>query len=151
MCFQVDAEGFPHSLLDSILDFKKDDNAVDKENMYFTTKRGQCRARNTTSGWKLLVLRKNSTEQWTPLSVMKNYKPLDVAEFSVTRGVDLDLAFIWWFPYIIRRCEPIIAGFNSLVKHVTHNYGVKLPRTVQEAYYLDEKNGNMFWCNALNR
>ena len=78
MCFQVDAEGFPHSLLDSILDFKKDDNAVDKENMYFTTKRGQCRARNTTSGWKVLVLWKNGTEKWIPLSVVKNSKTFEV-------------------------------------------------------------------------
>ena len=63
MCFQVDAEGFPHSLLDSILEFNKDNNAVDKENMYVTTKSGQRRARNTTSGWKVLVLWKNGTEQ----------------------------------------------------------------------------------------
>ena len=37
------------------------------------------------------------------------------------------------------------------MKRVTHKYRVDLPRTVQEAYALDEKNGNTFWCDALNR
>ena len=41
MYAQVDADGFFHSHLDSILDFKKYGNAVDKEDMYVTTKSGQ--------------------------------------------------------------------------------------------------------------
>ena len=38
MYAQVYSEGFSHSLLDSILDFKKDGNRVDKEERYVTTK-----------------------------------------------------------------------------------------------------------------
>ena len=47
--------------------------------------------------------------------------------------------------------DRIIDGVNSHVKQFTHKYGVELPRTVQEAYALDEKNGNTFWRDALNR
>ena len=49
MCAQVDAESFHHSLLDAILDYKRDDKAVDKADMYITTKSGQRRLRKTTS------------------------------------------------------------------------------------------------------
>ena len=52
---QVDNEGFTLNLLDSILDFKKDDQAVSKDDQYATAKRGGRRLRKTTCGWKLLV------------------------------------------------------------------------------------------------
>ena len=148
---QVDAEGFYHSLLDSILDFKKDVNAVDNEDMYVNTKSGQHCVRKTTAGWKLLVLWKNGTEQWISLSVMKNSNTFEVVEFAVDRGVERELAFSWWFPYSLRCCDRIISGVNSRVKRVTHKYGVDLPRTVQDAYALDEKNGNTLWLDDLKR
>ena len=88
MYAQVDAEVFPHSFLYSIFDFKKDDNAVYKEDMYVTTNSVQRRAHKTTAGSKLLVLQKNGTEKCIPLSAMKNYKPVEVAYFAVSRGVD---------------------------------------------------------------
>ena len=53
MYAQVDAEGFYQSLMDSILYFKKDDNAVYKEDIYFNTKSGQRRVCKTTAGWYL--------------------------------------------------------------------------------------------------
>ena len=79
MYAQVDAEGFYHSLLDSILDFKKDGNVFDKEDIYVTTKSGHRHVHNTTDSWKLVVLWENGTEQLIPLSIMKNSKPVEVA------------------------------------------------------------------------
>ena len=82
---------------------------------------------------------------------MNNSKPVYVSEFAVARGVDSEPAFSWWVPYTLHRCDRIIDGVNSSVKRVTHNYGFQLPCIVQEAYALDEKNGNTFWSDALNR
>ena len=116
--------------------------------MYVTTKIGKRGVCNTTSG---LVLLKNGTDHWIPLSVMKKYKPVEVAEFAVARGVDHEPSFRWWVPYTLRCRDFIIAGFKSRVKRVTHKYGVELTHSVQEAYDLDEKNGNTLWRDALNR
>ena len=55
MLSQVENEGFTLTLLDSILDFKKDEQAVSKDDQYATIKRGGRRLRKTTCGWKLLV------------------------------------------------------------------------------------------------
>ena len=55
MLSQVDNEGFTLTLLDSILDFKQDEQAVSKDDQYATTKRGSRRLRKTTCGWKPLV------------------------------------------------------------------------------------------------
>jgi len=33
----------------------------------------------------------------------------------------------------------------------THKYGVQVPRTLQEAYELDNKNGSKLWENAIHK
>ncbi len=151
MYAQVDADGHIHSLLDSIVDFAKDERAVERADMYISTKSGQRRIRKTTVGWKLLIKWKDGSEQWLPLATMKESNPVCVAEFAVARGIDKEPAFAWWVPFTLRRRDRIISAVNSRVRKVSHKYGVELPRTVQEAHALDEKNGDTFWRDALNK
>ncbi len=151
MYAQVDTEGFSHTILDSIIDYSRDKGAIERDDMYLTTKSGQRRMRQTTVGWKLLVLWKDGTEEWVPLKMLKNSNPVEVAEFAVSKGIEHEPAFAWWVPYTLRRRDKIISAVNSRVKKVSHKYGVELPRTVEEAYALDEANGNTFWRDAINK
>ena len=50
MYSQVDENGCNTQILDSIVDYRKDSNAVDKSDMRLRTKSGQQRLRHTTSG-----------------------------------------------------------------------------------------------------
>ncbi len=72
MYVQVNHEdGYQHHqiLLDSIIDYRKDESAIDKDDLYVKTKSGQNRLRqSTTAGWKFLVLWKNGEEEWMPLA-----------------------------------------------------------------------------------
>jgi hypothetical protein len=61
-------------------------------------KSGQHHPRKPTKGWKLLIAWKNGSEQWVPLSIMKNSNPVEVAEFAVTHGMDNEFPFCWWAP-----------------------------------------------------
>ena len=79
-----------------------------------------------------------------PLKILKNSNPIEVAEFTVARGIDKEPAFTWWFPYTLRRCDIIIAGVNSQVKRTTRKYGIELLRSVDEALRFDKLNGNTF-------
>eukprot|EP00957_Ditylum_brightwellii_P117609 8969801-Ditylum_brightwellii.AAC.1 len=55
MLAQVDLDGYTNTLMESIVDYKKDDAvAVAKNDMYVDTPRGQKRACKTTQGWRLL-------------------------------------------------------------------------------------------------
>ena len=55
MYAQVDANGHHHTLLDSVVDYHKLNNVVDKADQYLTTKKGTKQMRQTTEGWNLLV------------------------------------------------------------------------------------------------
>ena len=151
MYAQVDLDGHSVQILDAIVDYKKDESAVEKADMYIRTKGGRRRLRETTSGWSLLVLWKNGEEEWMPLNKLKQALPLDTAEFAVARGIDDEPAFKWWVPYTLRRRDRIIAGINSRISKVTHKYGVELPTSVNQAKQLDDKNGNTLWVDAINK
>ena len=82
---------------------------------------------------------------------MKESNPIEVSEFIVARSIDDQAAFCWWVPYVLRKRDSIISAVNARVKRVTHKYGVEIPRTVKEAYLLDESNVNSIWRNSINK
>ena len=152
MFAQVDANGHSHNMLDAIIDYDKDESlAVPMNEKFIVTKSGTRRRRQSTVGWKLLVLWKNGKEEWMPLSILKETLPLEVAEFAVSRGIDTEPAFEYWVPFTLRKRDRIIAGVKSRVKSESHKFGIKIPRTIQEAYALDAANGNTLWRDAINK
>ena len=94
---KVDDEGFKITLLDSILDYRKDDSAFDKDDQYATTKKGGRRVRNPTCRWKLIVQWKDEIEQQIPLKDMKESHPVECVEFAKAHGIADEPAFIWWY------------------------------------------------------
>ena len=98
---QVDNEGFTLTAFDSILKHTKDDNAIEKKDLYFRTRSGTRRMRKTTCGWKFLVLWKDGSETWVPLRDMKESHPFEVAEYSKSQGNYKEPAFAWWLPYTL--------------------------------------------------
>jgi hypothetical protein len=144
MYSQVDANGYSHTLLESIIDYTKDESAVDRDDMYIQTKSGQRRIRQTTIGWKLLVLWKDGSEEWIPLKILKESHPVEVAEFATARNISNEPAFCWWVPFTLRKRDRIISAVKSRVTRITHKYGVEIPRSINEAFKIDERNGDTF-------
>ena len=105
--------------------------------------------RKSAAGWKLLVQWRMGEEEWIPLNILKESNPVEVAEFAVSRNIDKEPAFIWWVPYTLRRRDRIIASVRARVRKFTHKYGIEIPRTVEDAHRIDEKNGNHFWRDAI--
>ena len=148
---QVDSEGFASTILDSITDHKKDNNAIPRSDGYIVSPNGQRRMRATTSGWSLNVQWKDGSSQWIPLKDLKESNPLEVAEYAVAHTIDKEPAFQWWVPYTLRNRDRIISAVNSRVRKTTHKYGVEIPSTIEEAFAIDTKNGNTFWRDAINK
>ena len=150
MLTQVDSDGFTLTMMEGIVDFKKDPaTAVPKDDMYVITKRGQKRLRTTTVGWKLLVKWRDQSESWIPLKDLKESHPVEVAEFAKARCIADEPAFAWWVPYTLRKRDVIISAVKSRIRKTTHKYGIEIPNNVAHAYEIDRKNGNTFWRDAL--
>ena len=40
---------------------------------------------------------------------------------------------------------------RACVQKITHKYGIEIPNNVEEAHHIDEKNGNHFWRDTINK
>ena len=147
---QVDDDGISSPLLQAITDYRKDPSvAVSKKDRFVEDRNGRKRPRKTTKGWQLQVKWSDGGKSWLDLKILKESNPVDVAEFSIARGIDDEPAFSWWVPYTMRKRQAIISAIKTRARKVSHKYGVELPTSVEHAKALDAKNGNRLWQAAL--
>ena len=150
MLRSVDDEGYSTTLMEGIVDWKRDDAvAVMKNDGYLVTGTGTKRRRKSTQGWKLLVHWKDDTESWVSLKEMKESHPVQVAEFAKARGIDDEPAFAWWVPYTLRKRDVILASVKLRVRKTTHKYGIEVPVDINQAIEIDRKNGDRMWQDAV--
>lgn len=150
MLTQVDSDGYSTTLMDGIVDYKKDEPvAVAKSDKWVVTNRGTRRLRKTTKGWKLLVRWKDDSETWIPLKDMKESHPVETAEFAKARGIDDEAAFAYWVPYTLRKRDVIIHAVKARARKVTHKYGIEVPNNMARAMQLDEGCENKFWTKSI--
>ena len=53
--------------------------------------------------------------------------------------------------YTIKKRDTIIAAVRPRARKATHKYGIEIPYDVKSAERLDEKNGNRFWQDTIDK
>ena len=150
MLTQVDSDGFSLSLMEGIIDYKRDDSvAISKMDKYITNSRGHRRLRKTTAGWKLLVKWRDQSESWVKLSELKESHPVETAEFAKSRGIDNESAFAWWVPHTLKKRNAIISAMKVRLRKTAQKYRIEIPTSVDHAMEIDRKNRNTMWKDAL--
>jgi len=150
MLTQVDSDGFSLTMMEAIIDYRKDDAiAVPKIDKYLITSSGQKRQRKTTVGWSLLVKWADESESWIPLKDLKESHPIETAEFAKARSIADEPAFAWWVPYTLRKRDIILSKICARIRKTTHKYGIEIPTSVAHALEIDKANSNTFWKDAL--
>ena len=115
----------------------------------FITKSGTRRDKPTTKGWKLLVSWKDGTTSWVRLADMKESFPVEVAEYAKAAKIIDEPAFKWWCYKVLRKKSRLISGAKTKYWLKTHKYGIRLPKTIQEALRIDRETGTDFWAKAI--
>jgi hypothetical protein len=85
MWAQCDLDGRQQALLDSIIDYRADNNAVKPLDQY-TYVNGRRYLKKTTKGIHLCVQWKDGSTSWETLADLKESYPIEIAEFAVSRG-----------------------------------------------------------------
>ena len=146
---QVDQDGNRQVLLDEIIDYHTTGKEVKQQDAFITTRTGTKRRHETTIGWELLVQWKDGRMNWIALKDLKESCQVQVAEYSVGARISMELAFAWWVPYTLKKCNQIFAKVKSKYWIRTHKFGVRIPKSVQEVKELDHQNGNNLWWEAI--
>ena len=85
------------------------------------------------------------------LSDMKESYPVEVAEYAEAMGISDEPAFSWWTTHVSKKRQRIIAAVNKRHHKMAHKFGIKVPKTVEEALALDKENGNDLWWKAIQK
>ena len=145
MFAQVDDQGNRMLLLDSIIDHRVDGTEVKPDEAFITTPNGGKRRRKSTRGWEILLQWKDGSTTWERMKDIHAEYPVQLAEYAHQRGIADQPAFAWWVPYVIKKRNRIISRTKSKYWTRTHKFGIKVPKSVQEAKDIDDANGNTLW------
>ena len=151
MYANCDDEGNEYLLLESILDWRKNDDALSLEQQV-GSENGKKFWRRSTAGVELCCKWRDGTTSYQPLSLLKESHPVETAEFAVAMGIEDEPAFNWWVKPVLKKRDRIISAVKKrqgryLKKR--YKFGIRVPKDVDEAYRLDEANGDTFWADAI--
>lgn len=148
---QVDSEGRQYAVMNEIVDHRSDATAITKDNGFVVSRGGNRTAKKTTRGWELCVEWKDGTSDWVKLKELKESNPVELAEYAVANLISEEPAFKWWVPYTLKKRNRIVAKVKSKYWRTTHKFGVRVPKSIDEAYRIDDENGNTYWADALKK
>jgi hypothetical protein len=86
---------------------------------------------------------------WSKLKDAKELHPVQVAEYTVANNISHLPAFQWWVPYTIKKRDHIIAKVKTSYWQKTHKYGLEIPKDSRDCIWIDVKNGNQLWQDAV--
>ena len=148
---QVDGEGRTLEIFADIVDHRSNGHAIQKEEGHFMDKYGRSHKKRTTKGWDLQVEHKGGGTSWIPLKDLKESHPVQVAEYAKANRIIDEPAFAWWVPDVLRRRDRIIAKVKTRYWSRTHKFGIELPKSVAEAFIIDQNTGTTFWRDAIEK
>jgi hypothetical protein len=150
MYAQVDSEGNQYQLLSEITDHRSDNSAIQIADGFTTSRNGNRVPKPTTRGWSLLVSWKDGSSDWLPLKDLKDAYPVQIAEYAAANKIAHEPAFNWWVHTVLRKRNRIVAKVKRYWR-TTHKFGIRVPKTVEEALSIDDETGTDFWRKALGK
>ena len=85
------------------------------------------------------------------LKDLRESSPIEVAEYAVANQIIEEPAFKWWMSHTVRKMNRIISKVKSRYWQTTHKFGIRLPKTTDEALQIDKITGTDFWRKAINK
>ena len=146
---QVDSEGNRHLYVKEIQGHCKNEDAIEKgDDAFEVLKSGNRIRKRTTKGWEILVEWKDGRSTWTSLKDIKHNFPIEMAEYAVKNKIHYEPVFAWWVPFTLKKRNIIVSKVKAKYWEKTHKFGIRIPKSVEEAKRIDKDNGNTLWWDA---
>ena len=141
MYAQCDPDGNQYVMFDSIVAFWRSTTALFYADQKVLTADGRSFMRRTTAGWHLCVQWKDGSTSWEKLSDLKEYHPVECAEYAISQGLMNEPVFNWWVGFVFNKRERIILLVrkrNTRYLKRNEKFGISLPKNVKEALQIEK-------------
>ena len=96
----------------------------------------------------------NGEKTWEPLSIIKQDDEITVAKYAIDNNLENTHGWKWakkWKGRDTNKfiCHAIINKAGELQRVSKCMFGIKIPRTIHEAYTFDKENKNNKWTEAI--
>jgi len=136
----INNDGLEELFFDSIIGHERDE-----------THKGDPIAKYVTKGWNICVSWKDGSTSWHPLSEIKNLYPVQLAEYAKMNKLEHETAFSWWIKPTLRHRHTFMKSTRKLYLKRSHKFGIRLPKTVEEALEIDKQTKTTFWRDAIHK
>ena len=147
----MDDNGSTPCLFSEIVDHSCDSNSIKINDGWFITDSGNKRRVITIKGWKFCVAWKDGNQSWIPLIEVKESNHVELAEYSIAKGIDQESAFSWWVKFTLKKRENIISKMKSVPREKGMKFGIEIPMSVKHAHELDNSLGTSHWKRAIEK
>jgi len=110
---QLDSEGHCYLMLEAIVNYKKDENAIPMEERFVVANNSKFHKRRTTQGWHLCIQWVDGSTSWEPLKDLKESFPVQVAESAYAHDLQDEAAFTWWVKDTLSKHNRIIKALKT--------------------------------------
>ena len=128
-----------------IIDYRTNGQEVKHQDTFIMTRTGTKRRRETTKGREILIELKDGSTNWVALKEVKESYPVQLAEFAISTHIAEEPAFVWWVPFVMKKRNRILAKVKSKYWLRSNKFGIRIPKSVEEAKKVDNQNGNTLW------
>jgi hypothetical protein len=127
MYAQCDPDRNQYVLLDSIIDHKWLDSAIRPSDQKVVRPNGRTYLKRNTVDWQVCCQWKDGSISWESLADLKESHPIETAECAVTKELDLEPAFNWWVPHVLKKrgqIDSLVCKRTTCYLKRSHKFGI---------------------------
>ena len=103
----------------------------------------------STSGCFFLVRWRDGSESVVRLKELMESYPVKVAQYAKDNSIDKEEGF-WWTAYTLKKAARIIAKIKTRNVRL-EKFGIRVPRSVEEALKFDRQSNTTYWKDAIDK
>jgi hypothetical protein len=105
----------------------------------------------TTKGWQICVAWTDGSTSWHTLADVKNSYPVQLAEYAIQNNLQDERALEWWVTTTLKKKKSFFKAVKARYAKRSHKFGIRVPKTVDEALAIDRETNTNFWHNAIQK
>lgn len=138
----IDKEGNELAIFKVIIGQRQDDSvAIQPQHAWTVSHNGNRVPIRTTKVWDLCIEWQDNSTSWTPLKDLRISNRIEVDE----------PAFRWWIYDTLKRRDQMIMASRTRYIKCMHKFGIRLPKTVEEALEIDKETSTTLWHDAIKK